>query len=298
MHCADTAPVCNPQAPEEVDGSDRIPKTEPLDLPAAAPHENHITAAIAAVSYVQHGANGAPEEDEASAMTAGAAALLPTTHHVPLSRMQHSRTHPKHLHSNSTTHTWAFGAIAELIDNALDAGAHRISIEHVRLADQSALLFTDNGQGLDHEGLVNMCSFGVCEKKGSEIGEYGNGFKSGAMRTGRTCVVLTKQADMLVGVLLSQTFLANEKATEIVLPMGSWVQHGAGYQRCVQASEQQGELLCEYSGIDSETALLSLVQEKLGAEASGTMIIVTELTDIWGLSEPGDLVLTEAEVRT
>lgn len=30
------------------------------------------------------------------------------------------RIHPKFLHSNATSHRWAFGAIAELLDNAVD----------------------------------------------------------------------------------------------------------------------------------------------------------------------------------
>merc|ERR1719262_382758 len=34
--------------------------------------------------------------------------------------VRHSKVHPKFLHSNSTSHRWAFGAIAELIDNAMD----------------------------------------------------------------------------------------------------------------------------------------------------------------------------------
>ena len=38
--------------------------------------------------------------------------------------VKHSTTHPKFLHSNSTSHRWAFGAIAELIDNAMDPDAN------------------------------------------------------------------------------------------------------------------------------------------------------------------------------
>ena len=34
------------------------------------------------------------------------------------------QTHPKFLHSNSTSHVWPFGAIAELIDNAMDPDAN------------------------------------------------------------------------------------------------------------------------------------------------------------------------------
>ncbi|KAJ0542789.1 hypothetical protein HanHA89_Chr09g0343641 [Helianthus annuus] len=34
--------------------------------------------------------------------------------------LEHARVHPKFLHSNATSHKWAFGAIAELLDNAVD----------------------------------------------------------------------------------------------------------------------------------------------------------------------------------
>ena len=34
--------------------------------------------------------------------------------------MNHVCVHPKFLHSNATSHKWAFGAIAELLDNAVD----------------------------------------------------------------------------------------------------------------------------------------------------------------------------------
>jgi hypothetical protein len=38
--------------------------------------------------------------------------------------VKHSMIHPRFLHTNSTSHRWAFSAIAELIDNAQDdAGA-------------------------------------------------------------------------------------------------------------------------------------------------------------------------------
>ncbi|GFY87847.1 compromized recognition of TCV 1 [Actinidia rufa] len=35
-------------------------------------------------------------------------------------QLEHARVHPKFLHSNATSHKWAFGAIAELLDNAVD----------------------------------------------------------------------------------------------------------------------------------------------------------------------------------
>jgi hypothetical protein len=36
------------------------------------------------------------------------------------SSVKHTVIHPNFLHTNSTSHRWAFSAIAELIDNACD----------------------------------------------------------------------------------------------------------------------------------------------------------------------------------
>lgn len=46
--------------------------------------------------------------------------------------MDHVRVHPKFLHSNATSHKWALGAIAELLDNSLDevlSGATYVSVD-------------------------------------------------------------------------------------------------------------------------------------------------------------------------
>ena len=65
-------------------------------------------------------------------------------------QIRHSTTHPKYLHSNSTSHKWVFGAIAELVDNSVDAKASQFFIDvednPINLHDK---LFTirDNGSG-------------------------------------------------------------------------------------------------------------------------------------------------------
>ncbi|KAH9617447.1 hypothetical protein KSS87_003103, partial [Heliosperma pusillum] len=46
--------------------------------------------------------------------------------------MDHVRVHPKFLHSNATSHKWALGAFAELLDNSLDEvcyGATYVNID-------------------------------------------------------------------------------------------------------------------------------------------------------------------------
>ncbi|PWA22271.1 hypothetical protein CCH79_00012590 [Gambusia affinis] len=106
---------------------------------------------------------------------------------------------PSFLNSNSTSHTWPFSAVAELIDNASDPGvcAKQIWIDVVKIDDQLCLTFTDNGSGMTPNKLHKMLSFGFTEKgsgKASQqaIGLYGNGFKSGSMRLGRDALIFTK----------------------------------------------------------------------------------------------------------
>ena len=106
--------------------------------------------------------------------------------HVMASRVQHATTHPKFLNSNSTSHSWAFGAVAELVDNAQDPDvmADKLLIDCATIAGHTTLRFADNGLGLDRFGLHKMLSFGHSDKARFEIGRhqavgrYGNGFRS------------------------------------------------------------------------------------------------------------------------
>ncbi|KAF3693959.1 MORC family CW-type zinc finger protein 3 Nuclear matrix protein 2 [Channa argus] len=109
---------------------------------------------------------------------------------------------PSFLNSNSTSHTWPFSAVAELIDNASDPGvsAKQIWIDVVKEADHHCLTFTDNGSGMTPYKLHKMLSFGFTEKGSGKsslmaIGVYGNGFKSGSMRLGRDALIFTKNED-------------------------------------------------------------------------------------------------------
>ncbi|XP_043982856.1 MORC family CW-type zinc finger protein 3 isoform X2 [Gambusia affinis] len=133
---------------------------------------------------------------------------------------------PSFLNSNSTSHTWPFSAVAELIDNASDPGvcAKQIWIDVVKIDDQLCLTFTDNGSGMTPNKLHKMLSFGFTEKgsgKASQqaIGLYGNGFKSGSMRLGRDALIFTKNGGCQTVGLLSQTYLQNIKAQAVIVPI-------------------------------------------------------------------------------
>ncbi|KAF4105155.1 hypothetical protein G5714_014486 [Onychostoma macrolepis] len=139
-------------------------------------------------------------------------------HGIRLSSMS-----PSYLESNSTSHTWPFSAVAELIDNASDPGvtAKNIWIDVVTVREQLCLSFMDNGSGMTPNKLHKMLSFGFTEKGSSKsshqpIGVYGNGFKSGSMRLGRDALIFTKNGGCQSVGMLSQSFLQAIKAQAVI----------------------------------------------------------------------------------
>ncbi|KAK5864732.1 hypothetical protein PBY51_015950 [Eleginops maclovinus] len=142
-------------------------------------------------------------------------------HGIRLSSMS-----PSFLNSNSTSHTWPFSAVAELIDNASDPGvsAKQIWIDVIKREDHLCLTFTDNGSGMTPNKLHKMLSFGFTEKGSGKashqaIGVYGNGFKSGSMRLGRDALIFTKNGGCQSLGMLSQTYLENIKAQAVIVPI-------------------------------------------------------------------------------
>ncbi|KAK1292219.1 hypothetical protein QJS10_CPB17g00574 [Acorus calamus] len=145
------------------------------------------------------------------------------------SSMDRARIHPKFLHSNATSHRWALGAIAELLDNAVDEicnGATFLKIDIIKnTRDNSpALLFQDDGGGMDPECIRKCMSLGFSSKKTrSTIGQYGNGFKTSTMRLGADAIVFSRSvrgSHMTQSVgLLSYTFLRRTAMDDIIVPM-------------------------------------------------------------------------------
>lgn len=139
------------------------------------------------------------------------------------------RINPKFLHSNATSHKWAFGAIAELLDNAVDEvqkGATRVIIDkfvNPRNGDP-ALLIQDDGSGMDPESLRRCLSFGFSDKQSDAcIGQYGNGFKTSTMRLGADVIVFSRCTNGRVATqsigLLSYTFLRETGCDDVVVPV-------------------------------------------------------------------------------
>lgn len=143
--------------------------------------------------------------------------------------IEHARVHPKFLHSNATSHKWAFGAVAELLDNAIDEvpnGATFVKVDKIlnRRDNTPALLFHDDGGGMDPDGLRKCMSLGYSSKKSNTtIGQYGNGFKTSTMRLGADVIVFSRstrsgKATQSIG-LLSYTFLRKTGQDDVIIPM-------------------------------------------------------------------------------
>ncbi|KAG5386963.1 hypothetical protein IGI04_038433 [Brassica rapa subsp. trilocularis] len=137
--------------------------------------------------------------------------------------------HPMFLHSNATSHKWAFGAVAELLDNAVDEiqnGATFVIVDKTTNPKDgtTALLVQDDGGGMDPQAMRHCMGFGFSDKKSdSAIGRYGNGFKTSTMRLGADVIVFSRHFKnqtwtQSIG-LLSYTYLTRTGHDRIVVPI-------------------------------------------------------------------------------
>ncbi|KAK7330507.1 hypothetical protein VNO77_24702 [Canavalia gladiata] len=206
--------------------------------------------------------------------------------------------HPLFLHSNATSHKWAFGAIAELLDNAVDEiqnGATFVIVDKIlNPKDGSpALLIQDDGGGMDPEAMHCCMSFGFSEKKSKiAIGQYGNGFKTGSMRLGADVIVFSCHLNNMILTqsigLLSYTFLMQKQLDRIVVPMVNYkFNTSTGYSEILSDQEHYTtnlSILLQWSPYLSEAELLRQFDD-IGSH--GTKIIIFNL---W-FNNDGDLEL-------
>ncbi|XP_047670961.1 MORC family CW-type zinc finger protein 3-like [Tachysurus fulvidraco] len=194
-----------------------------------------------------------------------------------------SSVSPQYLHTNSTSHTWPFSAVAELIDNAYDPGinAKQLWITKSVFKNQDCLLFLDNGNGMDYENMHKMLSFGFSDKqqlkKHVPVGLYGNGFKSGSMRLGKDAIVFSKKADTMCVGLLSQTYLERTGAQNVLVPIVSFTYTGQTVSAAPEHAESLRDIL-EHSLFNTEEKLFSQFKViESHAKLSGTCIIIWNL---------------------
>ncbi|XP_062010175.1 protein MICRORCHIDIA 6-like [Rosa rugosa] len=209
----------------------------------------------------------------------------------------HMRIHPMFLHSNATSHKWAFGGIAELLDNAVDEiqnGATYVSIDKSSTPwdGKPALLIQDDGGGMDPAAIRRCMSFGFTDKiSKSTIGQYGNGFKTSSMRLGADVMVFSRHRALTQSVgLLSYTFLSQMGYDEILVPMVDYefnISSGT-YRPLLQHGKQQFSsnltMMLQWSPYSTEEELLKQFDD-IGPH--GTKIVIYSL---W-LNDDGDMEL-------
>ncbi|XP_078361220.1 ATPase MORC2A-like [Oculina patagonica] len=189
-----------------------------------------------------------------------------------------------YLHTNSTTHEFLFGALAELVDNARDATSQKIDIytepcESCR--GKFILCFRDDGDGMDPSEVANVVQFGRSVKRSVDsrmIGQYGNGLKSGTMRIGKDMILFTKKGNTMSCLFLSRTFHEREKIEEVVVPMPSWEASTnkplAKSKREMDKHQIETNLILKYSPFKTELQLFEQFN-KIGPK--GTLVVVYNL---------------------
>ncbi|KAI4336352.1 hypothetical protein L6164_014889 [Bauhinia variegata] len=186
--------------------------------------------------------------------------------------MDHVRVHPKFLHSNATSHKWALGAFAELLDNSVDEvcnGATYVNVDMIlnKKDGSRMLLIEDNGGGMDPDKMRQCMSLGYSVKSriANTIGQYGNGFKTSTMRLGADVIVFSRcsgkegQSTQSIG-LLSYTFLRSTGKEDIVVPMLDYEREGGEWNNLIRSSlddwNKNVETIVQWSPFFSEADLL------------------------------------------
>lgn len=233
-------------------------------------------------------ASGNQTLESRSFWKAGDFTVGPTKFTPAQGQLEHARVHPKFLHSNATSHKWAFGAIAELLDNAVDEicnGATFVKVDRIyNVKDNSpALLFQDDGGGMDTEGIRKCMSLGYSSKKAkTTIGQYGNGFKTSTMRLGADVIVFSRannrgRVTQSVG-LLSYTFLRRTGQDDVIVPMVDFDISNHWAEPIIYGSQDDWftnlKTILEWSPFASKDELM-LQFEDIGAH--GTKVIIFNL---------------------
>ncbi|XP_057508601.1 protein MICRORCHIDIA 7-like isoform X1 [Actinidia eriantha] len=205
--------------------------------------------------------------------------------------MDHVRVHPKFLHSNATSHKWALGAFAELLDNALDevcngATCVRVDMLNNEKDKNMMLLVEDNGGGMTPDKMRQCMSLGysVKSKLANTIGQYGNGFKTSTMRLGADVIVFSRcpgtdgrSQTQSIG-MLSYTFLKRTGKEDIMVPMIDYERRGQEWNKLMRTSPNDWsrnlETILHWSPYASEEDLL---QQFNSLKAHGTRIIIYNL---------------------
>lgn len=204
---------------------------------------------------------------------------------------KYAQTHPSYLETLGQSHaSWIFGAIAELVDNARDAGATRLDItieqEYFKAVKNHipVLCVTDNGAGMSHTDILRMISFGHKRPENDDsglIGRFGVGFKTGSMRLGKDAVVFTQSRQTRSIAFLSRSF--NEGKEEVEIPIVTYRKEGGWMELdCTVHSQDEAEGRLKAVKAHSPFNEYSIGSKfSVFGEGTGTTVCIYNL-DRWG----------------
>lgn len=92
-------------------------------------------------------------------------------------------------------------AVADLVDNSIDAGAPDVLIRFVRsTSGVLRVIIADNGGGMDAQGLREAMRFGSnVTKSDRQLGKYGIGLKSASLSQAEAVTVLSRRGKSFAG---------------------------------------------------------------------------------------------------
>ncbi|XP_058707642.1 ATPase MORC2 isoform X2 [Poecile atricapillus] len=164
------------------------------------------------------------------------------------------------------------------------------------------LCFLDDGTGMDSNEAASVIQFGKSAKRSPEstqIGQYGNGLKSGSMRIGKDFILFTKKDNTMTCLLLSRTFHEEEGINEVIVPLPTW-----NTRSCEPVTDNmekfaiETELIYKYSPFKSEREVMDQFNKIRGEK--GTLVIIFNLKlmdngepELDVTSDPQDIQMAE-----
>ncbi|NWR04081.1 MORC2 protein, partial [Paradoxornis webbianus] len=149
---------------------------------------------------------------------------------------------------------------------------------------------------------ASVIQFGKSAKRSPEstqIGQYGNGLKSGSMRIGKDFILFTKKDNTMTCLLLSRTFHEEEGIDEVIVPLPTW--NARSCEPMTDNMEKfaiETELIYKYSPFKSEREVMDQFN-KIRAE-KGTLVIIFNLKlmdngepELDVTSDPQDIQMAE-----
>lgn len=164
------------------------------------------------------------------------------------------------------------------------------------------LCFLDDGTGMDSNEAASVIQFGKSAKRSPEstqIGQYGNGLKSGSMRIGKDFILFTKKDSTMTCLLLSRTFHEEEGIDEVIVPLPTW--NARSHEPLTDNMEKfaiETELIYKYSPFKSEWEVMDQFNKIRGEK--GTLVIIFNLKlmdngepELDVTSDPQDIQMAE-----